>query len=165
MSKILRILIEGKDPELREVSEAVENITDELKASVEKMKYTMKKSKGVGLAAPQVGVLQRFIIVSLNGESESFAMVNPRILSYSNETCLDEEGCLSLPGYFDKVYRNKRIKVEYVDINNNKQVLKLEDFDARVVQHEIDHLDGILFIDRVEGDKLAQDNVRVGKLL
>jgi peptide deformylase len=109
----------------------------------------------VGLAAPQVGVNKRLIVVSLMRDYEdenyrTIAMFNPTIVEHSLETCIDTEGCLSVPGEKGEVKRWNTVRVTFLDIEGRKQILSLEDLAARIVQHEIDHLDGILFIDKVE---------------
>lgn len=113
------------------------------------------KNGGVGLAAPQVGVNKRIIVVSLMKDYEddnyrTIVMVNPVITAHSEATCSETEGCLSLPGESGEVTRWKSIDVEFFNVEGHKFSLHLEDLAARIVQHEIDHLDGVLFTDRVE---------------
>jgi peptide deformylase len=110
---------------------------------------------GVGLAAPQVGVNKRLIVVSLMQDYEdenykTIAMVNPEIIEHSPETCTDTEGCLSVPGESGDVIRYAWIKVTFLDPEGRKYAMRLENLAARIVQHEIDHLDGVLFTDKVE---------------
>lgn len=110
---------------------------------------------GVGLAAPQIGINKRLIVVSLmrNYEDEDYrtiAMINPEIIAHSEETSKDEEWCLSVPGETGDVARWTWIKVSFIDPEGRKYALKLENLAARIVQHEIDHLDGILFVDKAE---------------
>jgi len=110
---------------------------------------------GVGLAAPQIGINKRLIVVSLmkNYEDEDYrtiAMINPEIIAHSEETSKDEEWCLSVPGETGDVKRWTWIKVSFIDPEWRKYALKLENLAARIVQHEIDHLDGILFVDKAE---------------
>lgn len=110
---------------------------------------------GVGLAAPQIGINKRLIVVSLmkNYEDEDYrtiAMINPEIIAHSEETSKDEEWCLSVPGETGDVTRWTWIKVSFIDPEWRKYALKLENLAARIVQHEIDHLDGILFVDKAE---------------
>ncbi|MDD5197246.1 MAG: peptide deformylase [Candidatus Gracilibacteria bacterium] len=110
---------------------------------------------GVGLAAPQIGVNKRIIAVSLmrDGDDENYrtiAMINPEIIEHADETELDNEGCLSIPGEHGDVDRWKRIKVSYIDTSLRPQSILLSGLAARIVQHEVDHLEGILFIDRVK---------------
>lgn len=118
---------------------------------------------GVGLAAPQIGVNKRIIAVSLmrDGDDENYrtiAMINPEIVEHAEETESDNEGCLSVPGEQGEVNRWKRIKVSYIDSSLRPQGMLLSGLAARIVQHEVDHLDGILFIDRVK----KMENVLVG---
>lgn len=110
---------------------------------------------GVGLAAPQIGVNKRIISVSLmrDGDDENYrtiAMINPEITEHTDETECDNEGCLSIPGENGDVDRWKRIKVSYIDTSLRPQTILLSGLAARIVQHEVDHLDGILFTDRVK---------------
>jgi peptide deformylase len=88
-----------------------------------------------------------------------FALINPEIKTTSLECEFGEEGCLSIPGIYKPVKRNKRIHVEFMDIKGNKQTLEFEDLNARVIQHEIDHLNGILFVDRVENDASSENDM------
>jgi len=111
------------------------------------MKKIMMKEDGIGLAGPQVGESKRLITVFFDGQPEVF--LNPRILRKSRKTEIMEEGCLSFPGLFLKIKRAKEIDLEFVDLNNIKKRMNLEGLSARVFQHEIDHLDGMLFIDRI----------------
>ncbi len=136
---------------LRTVSKPVKLVTPEIRVFAEKMTKTMHKEKGVGIAAPQVGRNIRMAIVMLNpGEKNEivFPMINPEIIEKSDETEEGEEGCLSLPGVWGKVKRYSHILVRYKNLKNQELTLSLEHFNARIIQHEIDHLDGVLFIDR-----------------
>lgn len=110
---------------------------------------------GVWLAAPQVGVNKRIIVVSLmkDYDDEAFktiALINPEIIEHSDETCTDKEGCLSVPGESGDVLRWTWVKVRFLDIKWAPYTMKLADLSARIIQHEIDHLDGILFTDKIE---------------
>jgi peptide deformylase len=114
------------------------------------MVQTMERNNGVGLAAPQVGENKRIIVMRTDIEGqEFFELVNPKILKKSKETEINEEGCLSFPKIFFKVKRPKEIEVGGIDINGKEIKLKAPGLMARVLCHEIDHLDGILFIDRL----------------
>jgi len=115
------------------------------------MKLTMKKKDGVGLAAPQIGKNIRVIVVSTN-EGE-IAMINPKILKKSFKKEWGEEGCLSVPKTFGDVRRHKKIKFCFLNTEGMEKLIEAEGFFARVVQHEIDHLDGILFIDKAKSIK------------
>jgi peptide deformylase len=143
----MKVFTGEKNQILRGTAKPVEVVDDLILELAENMFETMKKEKGIGLAAPQVGVNKRVIIATL-GEKPHL-MVNPEITSFSAECAIDEEGCLSLPEQFGKVSRAKRIIVRYLDEKGKKKEEELSDLDARVVQHEIDHLNGILFTDRL----------------
>ncbi|MBI1978371.1 MAG: peptide deformylase [Candidatus Omnitrophica bacterium] len=112
---------------------------------------TMYQEDGVGLAAPQIGVSRRIIVVSPNAtRGEEKVYLNPEIIESSSEQAVDTEGCLSLPNVSCEVRRSKRIKFQATDINGNKISQELDGFPARVIQHEVDHLNGILIIDKVD---------------
>ncbi len=132
------------DPVLRKVAKEIEptSLTPEF---MSEMSETMYVEDGVGLAAPQIGISERFFIYDI-GEKLN-VVINPEILERSDEKELGEEGCLSLPEIFDKVPRSVFIEVEYFDQHGEKYTKKLEGYEARVFQHEFDHLNGKLFID------------------
>ena len=146
-------IIKGEDNEiLRTVSTEVKSFDNKLKKLAKQMREAMIKAKGIGIAAPQVGINLRIFIVTLDIGKEHdvcFAMVNPKILKFSKETDVSEEGCLSLPGVFGNVERPSAITVEFLDIEGSKHILELQGMNARVVQHENDHIDGVLFVDKV----------------
>ena len=137
--------------------EADLNDRESLKTLVENMKETLEGADGCGLAAPQVGVGLRVLIVDGTGLSDTYdylkdfkrTMINPAVLEESSELREYSEGCLSVPGIYADVKRPARIKVEYYDENLNKVTEELDKFACRMVQHELDHLDGNLFVDRV----------------
>jgi peptide deformylase len=133
------------DPILRKKCEEVKEITPEVKKLIEDMIETMEKNEGVGLAAPQVGILKRIIVVETPEAPKGF--INPQIFKKSKEKEIMEEGCLSFPGLFLKIKRAKEIEIEALDENGGK--IKAEGILAKILQHEIDHLDGILFIDKI----------------
>lgn len=138
---------------LRAKSAPVKQIDKSIKKLVQDMTETMEKENGMGLAAPQVGVNKRLILALFNYDTDHemiIPLINPEIVSFSDEGNVNEEGCLSLPGIYKPVKRSNHIRVKFLDLKGNKQILELDDMNARVVQHETDHLDGILFIDRVE---------------
>ena len=128
---------------------------DEMRKFLDDMLETMYHDKGVGLAAPQVGVSKRVIVIDdkVTEEGERgphpLYMVNPEIIEKSEEMILFNEGCLSVPGQSAEVERHFRVKVKYLDYNGKEQVLEAEDYLAVIIQHETDHLDGILYIDRI----------------
>jgi len=134
---------------LRKKSEPLKQIDKKALKLITAMEKVLKKEGGVGLAAPQVGESIRLILVLLDSKN-LIPMINPKITSHSDETELGEEGCLSLPGKWGDIQRYKEIAVRYLDEKSTERILKLNKFNARVVQHEIDHLDGILFTDYLE---------------
>ena len=134
------------DEILRKKSRVIDNIDEKIKTLVDDMIETMYESDGVGLAAPQVGILRRVVVIDI-GEGP-IVMINPEIVSEEGEV-IDFEGCLSVPGKSGKVKRPKKVKVKYTDIEGKENILEGEDLLARACCHEIDHLDGILYVDRV----------------
>ena len=138
------------DPVLRQAAKPVAEITDATRALIADMFETMYAEDGVGLAAPQVGIGERVIVVDpRDEEGKGFALVNPVILERSAETERAEEGCLSIPGLKEIVERPARVVVEGLDAEGRAVRLDAGDLLGRILQHEIDHLDGILFLDRV----------------
>ena len=134
------------DPVLRKKSREVENINDRIKLLLEDMVETMYENNGVGLAAPQVGVLRRVIVVDVG--DGPIKLINPEILEKKGES-LDAEGCLSVPNEFGNVLRPEYVKVEYLNEEGEKKLIEGEGLLARALCHEIDHLNGILFTDKV----------------
>jgi peptide deformylase len=137
------------DPVLRMQARQVETFDEDLGRLVERMKALMEDAHGVGLAATQVGVLQRLFVFKPDDE-DARALVNPRIVASSEETEVDDEGCLSLQGVLVPVERNVAVTLEAVDEHGEPVRLELEALAARVAQHELDHLDGRLIIDRTD---------------
>ncbi|BED92198.1 MAG: peptide deformylase [Candidatus Improbicoccus pseudotrichonymphae] len=140
-----KIVFEG-DPVLGMVSKSVESFDSELFELLDDMKETLISAKGVGLAAPQIGLLKRVAIVLINDDLTE--MINPEILEKKGNR-VSNEGCLSCPGFFGATVRPKSIKVRAQDRNGNSFVFSCKDFKAQAVCHEIDHLDGILFKKRL----------------
>ncbi len=141
------------DPILRQKAKKVEVIDDNLNEILDEMIETMYLGDGVGLAAPQVGLSLRMFVMDVgNGPRK---IINPEILKYSEEKEIAEEGCLSLPDIFEDVERSVWIEVRFQDESGNWHEERLEGYEARVFQHEYDHLDGILFIDRLSPAKRA----------
>ncbi|SDZ01607.1 peptide deformylase [Proteiniborus ethanoligenes] len=134
------------DPILRKKSREIDVIDDRIRTLAQDMIETMYKEEGVGLAAPQVGILRRLIVIDV-GEGP-ITLVNPVMIEKEGEN-IDLEGCLSIPGKNGKVNRPKRVKVEYLDIDGQKQMIEGFDLLARALCHEIDHLNGVLFTDKV----------------
>lgn len=133
---------------LRQRALDVEGFNAELREILQAMVHVMAENKGVGLAAPQVGISRRFFVVRLEDEEPLF-FVNPVVLSLSPETAVYEEGCLSLPGIWAKVRRPAALSLRAWDAKGKAFELEADGFLARVIQHELDHLDGVLFPDRL----------------
>lgn len=148
----IREIITAPDPRLRQKSRPADGVDDALRALMDDMLETMYDAPGIGLAAIQVGVPLRVIVMDLAGEDaepEPRYFINPEILDPSEETSVYEEGCLSVPEYYDEVERPARCRVKYLDYNGKEQVLDAEGLLATCIQHEIDHLEGVLFIDHL----------------
>ncbi len=141
---VLDVLI-YPDPVLRQATRRITVFDEKLKNLLENMFETMDAYKGVGLAAPQIGVLEKIIVVSY--EERSLALINPEIIFHEGET-IDEEGCLSLPEVTMQLKRFDIIKVKAQDFEGNPVLLDEHGFFSRILQHEIDHLNGILIIDK-----------------
>ena len=135
------------DPVLRMRANEVESFDGDLARLVERMTALMKEANGVGLAANQVGVLRRVLVMQPNEEAP-IALVNPTIRESSKELCAEDEGCLSLPGVTVPVERGLQVKVEGLDPSGNEVSFAFEGLSARVLQHELDHLDGVLILAR-----------------
>lgn len=152
---ILSVVTGIDNPILREVSRPVEKFDKSLQKLIKNMQETMLAAKGIGLAAIQVGNPIRLAVIRLNHDTDReaiFPVVNPEITYFSEEKIIAEEGCLSLPNIFGNVERARKITIDFLNKKGEKQTLKLEGLNARVVQHEIDHLNGILFTDKLVPD-------------
>ena len=158
MAELLEIAQLG-NPILRRVAQPVENFADKaIEQLIDSLIATAASANGVGIAAPQVSQSYRLFIVASRPNPrypkaplmEPTAMINPRIVAYSPEIVKDWEGCLSIPGIRGLVPRYQAIEVEYTNRNGQVQRQELADFVARILQHELDHLDGIVFVDRLE---------------
>jgi peptide deformylase len=138
------------DPVLRTPAEPVAEVDDEVRQLIDDMLETMYDADGVGLAAPQVGVSRRVIVIDVREPDVApFGLVNPVIVERADEVERGEEGCLSIPGLRDIVERSAKVVVEGLDRDGLPRRIEAEGLLARALQHEVDHLDGILFIDRV----------------
>src|SRR5688572_16574762 len=138
------------DPVLRAKAAPVAQISEETRQLIRDMFETMYAEEGVGLAAPQVGISERIIVIDPhNDEIQPFALINPEIMEVSKETEKGEEGCLSIPGLRDLVERSVRVVVRGTTPEGEARELDLSGLPARIIQHEVDHLDGILFFDRL----------------
>jgi peptide deformylase len=140
----LKVLKDG-DPVLR-VKSVPTLINQEVKDLVDNMKETMINENGIGLASPQVGVNLRVIVIKLN-DGTIQELINPTIIWYSESRVPFEEGCLSIPDHFTNVIRSVKIGIKFMDISGKYRKWKLKGMESRVVQHEIDHLDGVLMTD------------------
>lgn len=143
----IREIVKQGDPVLRKVSRPVTEFNEKLHVLMDDMFDTMYKAEGCGLAAPQVGILRKVIVVDCGDNGGKVEMVNPEIISSSGETGMNE-GCLSVPGKSGYVLRAYKIKVSYQTRYGEKKTETFKDFIARALQHEIDHLHGILYIDK-----------------
>jgi peptide deformylase len=140
------------DPALRMKAHDVESFDADLARLVEQLQHLLLDANGLGLAATQLGVLRRVFALRPDPEGESQILVNPRLVEGSDEKVSDEEGCLSLQGVVIPVERHERVTVEAQDADGKDVRLELEGLPARVAQHELDHLDGILILDRTTPD-------------
>lgn len=138
-------------PVLRKVAEAVEAFDEELGATVEAMYERMVASNGVGLAAPQVGIKQRILVLNPAGErgEGDLTLINPEILELSGPKAFHEEGCLSFPGIYADVERPEKCKVRAQDVKGETFEMDFDGFLSRIIQHEYDHLEGVLLVDRM----------------
>jgi peptide deformylase len=148
------------DPRLRAVADPVVEIDDEIKKLARDMLETMYDAPGIGLAAPQVGELKRVVVMDLAKEDEPknpIVMINPEILKFSEETVTTEEGCLSIPELYYDVERPAEVTVRYTDLEGKVHETDAKERFAICVQHELDHLDGVLYIDYLS--RLKRDRV------
>ena len=156
----VREIIILPDTRLRLVSEPVKKIDRNTRQLIDDMFETMYEAPGIGLAAIQVGVPRRIITMDLSkdeGPQEPRVFINPELLWTSDETATYEEGCLSIPEYYEEVTRPAQVRVKYLDLEGKEQMLEANGLLATCLQHEIDHLNGVLFIDHIS--KLKRDRV------
>ncbi len=147
----IRDIVKGKDNvALRKVSRDVRQITPHILTLLDDMKETLHAEEGVGLAAPQVGVLRRIAVVEY--EERYYELINPKIVDFSGEA-IEEEGCLSIPGVRGRVKRPDSVTAQFMDRHGRKKKLTVTGIAARAFCHEIDHLDGVLFVDKVLKEK------------
>ena len=145
-----REIIIAPDPVLRKVATKVEAVDDRVRSLMDDMLETMYDAPGIGLAAPQIGILDRVVVVDVSAKDEErnpLCMANPEVTWTSDETFTYEEGCLSLPEHYAEVTRPAEAKIRYLDETGSQQELHAEGLLATCIQHEIDHLNGILFVD------------------
>jgi peptide deformylase len=157
---MIRSIVQLPDPVLRKISSPVEKIDDEIRKLIADMFETMYDAPGVGLAAVQIGVPKRVVTIdATRGDEEKVPMVfiNPEIVSASGEKDSKEEGCLSIAEFYEEVERPSAVKVRYMDEKGKMKEIEADGLLARALQHEIDHLNGVLFIDHIS--KLKRDRV------
>lgn len=146
----IRNIREMGDPILNKTCKPVTEVTPRIRELIEDMLDTMYEANGVGLAAPQVGILKRIVVIDTTGE-DPYILINPRIIEVSGEQT-GPEGCLSVPGKSGIVTRPNYVKAEAYDVNMNLFEIEGEELLARAICHELDHLDGHLYVEKVEGD-------------
>jgi peptide deformylase len=145
-------IITAPDPRLKQIAKPVEKVDAEVRKLMDDMLETMYAAPGIGLAAPQVGALRRVIVLDLARDDEKpqpLKMANPEVVWVSDEDAVYNEGCLSLPEHYADVVRPAKCRVRYLDQQNEIRTLEAEGLLATCVQHEIDHLEGILFVDHL----------------
>jgi len=156
----IKPLIILPDPLLREKSKPVEQVDAEIVRLADDMLETMYDAPGIGLAAIQIGVPRRMLVIDISREDEErkpVVFINPEILKVSDDVSTYEEGCLSIPDYYAEVERPAALTVEYIDRDGKKQTVQADGLLATCLQHEIDHLNGVLFIDHIS--RLKRDMV------
>jgi peptide deformylase len=157
MAELLEVSQVG-NPILRQIAQPIDRINEPIQTLIDNLMETLLQSNGVGIAAPQVAASYRLVIIASHPnprypnapEMEPTVMINPRIISASDEIFKDWEGCLSVPGIRGLVPRHSTIAIEYSDRQGKLQQQQLTDFVARIFQHELDHLNGLVFLDRLE---------------
>ena len=156
----IRKILTEPDPFLRQKSKPVEKVDDTIRKIMDDMLETMYNAPGIGLAAVQIGILKRIIVIDVSKKEEEkkpLFLINPEIKLKSKKTSIYEEGCLSLPGYFAEIERPAECNVEFIDYYGKKKELKADGLLSTCIQHEIDHLNGVLFIDYLS--KLKRDMI------
>lgn len=137
------------DTRLREKAVSVTEFDDDLHLLTQDMAETMYAFKGVGLAAPQIGILQRIVVMDTQDGENLRILINPEVVSAAKDSHLIEEGCLSFPGILEKVSRHMWVRIKAQDVKGNEVMTDLSGLDAQCVQHEIEHLDGIVLVDNL----------------
>jgi peptide deformylase len=160
-------IIKAPDPILKKRCAPVERVDDEVRRLMDDMLETMYAAPGVGLAAPQVGVTRRVIVIDTarhDEEPNPLFIANPTIVEASEEIALREEGCLSFPDQYEEVERPERVRVRYLDHENEIREIEADGLLAICIQHEMDHLDGVLMVDHLSGLKRSMILRRMAKL-
>ncbi|MBD2386186.1 peptide deformylase [Cylindrospermum sp. FACHB-282] len=149
------------DRVLRQVAKRIAKVDDEIRQLVREMLQTMYSQDGIGLAAPQVGIHKQIIVIDCepdNAANPPLVLINPTVKQVSRDICVAQEGCLSIPGVYLDVKRPQVVEIAYKDESGRPQILKATDLLGRCIQHEMDHLNGVVFVDRVENSlTLAQE--------
>ena len=153
------------DSRLRKVAKKVENVDQNIKNIIDQMFFTMYEEKGIGLAATQVNIHKRIIVIDVSEKKdERICLINPAILSLSNDEDIYEEGCLSVPGFYENVSRPKDIKVSTLNYNGELIEIEASGLLSTCIQHEIDHLNGKLFVDHISSLKRNRIEKKIVKL-
>ena len=153
------------DSRLRKVAKKVENVDQNIKDIIDQMFFTMYEEKGIGLAATQVNIHKRIIVIDVSEKKdERICLINPAILSLSNDADIYEEGCLSVPGFYENVSRPKDIKVSTLNYNGELIEIEASGLLSTCIQHEIDHLNGKLFVDHISSLKRNRIEKKIVKL-
>ena len=156
----MRKIVIEPDPILRKKSENLEKVDNDIRKLLDEMLKTMYAAPGIGLAAVQIGILKRLVEIDISKEDQKknpLFLINPVITYKSKNTSIYEEGCLSLPGHFAEIERPSQCSVDYIDYNGKEKKLKADGLLATCIQHEVDHLNGVLFIDYLS--KLKKDMI------
>ena len=156
----MRKIVIEPDPILRKKSENLEKVDNDTRKLLDEMLKTMYAAPGIGLAAVQIGILKRLVVIDISKENQKknpLFLINPVITYKSKNTSIYEEGCLSLPGHFAEIERPSECSVDYIDYNGKEKKLKADGLLATCIQHEVDHLNGVLFIDYLS--KLKKDMI------
>lgn len=153
----LRQVRKDNDPLLLKKSREIKDINDRILSLLDDMVETMQSENGIGLAAPQVGVLRRCFVADV-GDGNIYKIINPEIIEHSKDASIDIEGCLSIPNYNCTVERPQKIKMKYTDINGKEQIIEADGLLGRCLQHEYDHLDGILITSKAI-EEVTEDNI------
>ena len=168
---ILPIYLYGQ-PVLRKIAKDISQDYPDLKTLLDNMFETMYKAEGIGLAAPQIGLESRIIVIDLSSLAKDDpsllafkkVFINAQIVEKDGDTINNEEGCLSVPGIHEKVQRKNRIRIRYLDENFQQQDEVYEGFKARVIQHEYDHIEGMVFVDHVVGIRKQMIRSKLNKI-
>lgn len=151
------------DRVLRQPAKRIAKVDNSIRQLVKDMLQTMYSADGIGLAAPQVAINKQLIVIDCepnNPDTPPLVLINPKIVKYGNELCNGEEGCLSIPGVYLEVTRPEAIEVSFKDENGRPRKIKATGLLARVIQHEMDHLSGVMFVDRVENDLALTEELK-----